>query len=350
MRCLALADRLRQNGSKVTFVCRDGEGNMSQQLKDHQTDVHWLVSSGPKKSASRGQLAGRELYAGWVGTSEADDAAQTYGVIRNLNAPTEWLIVDHYGLGIEWEKRLRPYVGRIMVIDDLADRSHECDLLLDQNLARKAGDYSGLAPQPCQKIIGPQYALLRPEFAGLREYSLARRKTPLVRRLLITMGGIDLSNSTEEILGALTSAPLQRTCKITVVMGGQSPWLTRVQQKAETMPFNTEVLVDVNNMAQIMADSDLAIGSGGSTSWERCCLGVPALLTALAENQTQTVTSLEKEGAAIAFQIDEGLKRWLPIEISRIENNKKILTEMAMRASGLTDGRGCDRVVERLYS
>src|SRR5690606_35975420 len=188
----------------------------------------------------------------------------------------DWLIVDHYALDARWESQQKDFCGRLAVIDDLASRPHSCDLLLDQNLGRRMQDYSHLVADNCELLIGPDYALLRPEFISARKHSLERREKPVLRNLLISMGGVDKDNVTSHVLEALKPCLLPNDTRISVVMGANAPWAGLVQQQAAMMPWCTEVVFNVDNMAQRMAESDFAIGAAGSTSWERCCLGLPA--------------------------------------------------------------------------
>jgi UDP-2,4-diacetamido-2,4,6-trideoxy-beta-L-altropyranose hydrolase len=259
----------------------------------------------------------------------------------------DWLVVDHYALDMHWETELHGLYGKLLVIDDLADRAHSCDLLLDQNLGRQASDYAHFVPMHCTVLAGPQYALLRPEFAALREYSLKRREAPVLKRLLITMGGVDQPNATGQVLEALKASSLLEACHITVVMGSQAPWLSQVREVAANMPWPTEVRVDINDMAQVMAESDLAIGAAGGTSWERCCLGLPTLMVVLAENQWGGAQALQAVGAArligdagsISMRLTSGLSSALA-DCS--------LTEMTRDASSVTDGKGVMRVVQQM--
>jgi len=189
--------------------------------------------------------------------------------------------------------------------------------------------------------------LLRPEFAALREYSLQRRRTPELKRLLITMGGVDQPNATGKVLEALKASPLPSDCQITVVMGASAPWLEQVRSLAATMPWPTTVRVNISDMAQVMADSDLAIGAAGSTSWERCCLGLPTLLVILAENQKEGGLALQQRGAARLLgkpdAIPHKLKPILPMLLE-----EQSLAAMIHAASAVTDGRGAPRVLERM--
>jgi len=189
--------------------------------------------------------------------------------------------------------------------------------------------------------------LLRPEFADLREYSLQRRQPPALKRLLITMGGVDQPNATGEVLEALKACPLPSDCQITVVMGASAPWFEQVRSLAATMPWTTTVRVNISNMAQVMADSDLAIGAAGSTSWERCCLGLPTLLVILAENQKGGGLALQQRGAARLLgkpgAIPHELKSLFPMLLE-----DRSLADMIHAASEVTDGQGAPRVLNQM--
>jgi UDP-2,4-diacetamido-2,4,6-trideoxy-beta-L-altropyranose hydrolase len=234
-----------------------------------------------------------------------------------------------------------------MIVDDLADRPHECNLLLDQNLGRTMDDYADLVPENCIVLIGPHFALLRSEFAAMREYSLERRASSRIKRLLISMGGVDMSNTTSEILETLKDCPLRDECGITVVMGSQSPWRDNVSAIAASMHWRVEVLTGIDEMARVMADSDLAIGAAGSTSWERCCLGLPTLLVVLSENQWDGARALAKAGAAILVGEKSTVREQLSQALTRITSDG-VLVDVSLNASAITDGRGVMRVVEKI--
>jgi UDP-2,4-diacetamido-2,4,6-trideoxy-beta-L-altropyranose hydrolase len=280
-------------------------------------------------------------HAHWINTDWATDAQYTQQALNRLrgDGPVDWLVVDHYALDARWEEALCQEAARIMVIDDLADRPHACDLLLDQNLGRARKCYDGLLKGKPETLIGPQYALLRPEFAVLRAQSLARRQSnPQLRRLLVTMGGVDEVNATGKILTALQNCALLPDLRVTVVMGPHAPWLAQVQAQATQMPWCTEVLSGVDNMAQIMTESDLAIVAAGSTSWERCCLGLPAIQIALARNQLAIAKALSAAGAALTLPL-EAISNSLPDLISSVANADKLYA-ISVASSAVTMGEG----------
>lgn len=285
-------------------------------------------------------------HTAWLGSTWQTDAQETVAILASLQP--DWLVVDHYALDRRWEEALAPHYRQLLVIDDLADRPHRCNLLLDQNLGRQPQDYAALVPAHCQLLIGPQFALLRPEFAALRPYSLQRRQAqPALRHLLITMGGVDQPNATGQVLQALKTCALPADCRITVVMGLTAPWLHNVRQLAAQMPWPTEVAVNVNDMAQRMADSDLAIGAAGSTSWERCCLGLPTLMVVLAENQQAGAQALEAAQAARLVGSVSDIATQLPQAVRELTDSKHQM-RMSLAASAVTDGQGVAKILQTM--
>lgn len=346
MRCLTLAGALAAQGANCRFICREHPGNLLELIRQRGFEAIGLPVMFEQRVEGESIEASQPVHAAWAGADWATDARQCLDAIGDVS--TDWIVVDHYALDARWEKAVRPACKELMVIDDLADRSHECDLLLDQNLGRELLDYSALVPDACSALVGPRYALLRADFAALRDYSLARRKSPMLRSILITMGGVDQHDATGEVLDALKTCPLPTECRITVVMGPHAPWLARVREIAEQMPWPTSVVVNVSDMAQLMADSDLAIGAAGSTSWERCCLGLPTLMVVLAENQREAASYLERAQAVRTLELGSSLKSRLRSQIEAVLDGNTLLVNMIKQASGITDGQGARRVVAHL--
>lgn len=347
MRCLTLADALREQGAHCHFITRAHPGNLIATIQERGYEVHSLTAPAQQAQVSTNtsiSTAETLTHAAWLGCTWQADAADTAAVLASLQP--DWLVVDHYALDYRWEAAVAPHYKKLMVIDDLADRRHLCALLLDQNLGRQPHDYEGLVPAGCNVLTGPQYALLRPEFAALRAYSLHRRQASGLKHVLLTMGGVDQPNATGQTLLALKRCPLPPDCRITVVMGLTAPWLQSVKELADEMPWPTEVLVNISDMAQRMADSDLAIGAAGSTSWERCCLGLPTLMVVLAKNQWSGANALDLAGAAELLGHVEDINSKLPKHIAMA--NKGHLIEMSNAASQLTNGFGVATVLSSL--
>lgn len=342
MRCLTLADALRERGAHCIFICRDHVGNLNELIRRRGFEVLTL----PVEASSNNGSSPTFVYEAWLGAGWHKDARQTIKVLTGIHI--DLLVVDHYAIDMRWEAGLRSVCGQLMVIDDLANRQHECDLLLDQNLGRNQSDYTRLTSERCVILTGPKYSLLRPEFLSLREYSLNRRaRKSQVGRILITMGGVDKDNVTGQVLEALNSCSLPEECHVTVVMGAKSPWLTEVQRTATQMKKPTEVLVSVENMAELMAESDLAIGAGGGTSWERCCLGLPALLAILSENQRPGGQALEKAGASLLLDDLHSIDDDLNVKLGRMMSSD-FMHAMHQACAGLVDGKGVNRVTDIL--
>ena len=339
MRCLTLADALLEHGAQSTFICRPHAGHWLDLI---QQCGHTAIALAPADDAYTAPAD--PCHAKWLGTDWANDAAQTQQTLGEQ--VVDWLVVDHYALDRRWEQAMRPHTRRIMAIDDLADRPHDCDLLLDQNLGCQTKDYGGLISRHTQMLIGPTYALLRAEFAQWREHSLRRRAQPQLKNLLITMGGVDQANATCQVLDALTRCELPAELRITVVMGSTAPWLAQVQAQATTMPRPTQVQVAVNNMAQLMAESDLCIGAAGSTSWERCCVGLPALQLVLAANQKEINAALESAGAVLTVQHGKLLAQ-LPSVFAKVTIST-VLGALSENASVVCDGLGATKIVQCL--
>lgn len=337
MRCLTLADALRAQGGECVFICRPHRGHLLEQIRARGHEVRALSSP----SVSFVARADDTPHAAWLGLGWARDTEETLHLTAGERF--DWLVVDHYALDQRWEEALRPICGRLMAMDDLADRAHDCDLLLDPTLGRLQTDFAGLIRKEAITLLGPLYALLRPEFATLRTASLRRRKTGELRHVLVTMGGIDKDNVTGAVLDALDSSALSPEIRITAVLGLNSPWLGEVQAQAARMRLETQIRVDVADMAQLMTDSDLAIGAGGGTSWERCCLGLPAFILSLAENQRAMANTLQDAGAVTTVESAAELVHRLDALLSAGE-----ITPFLARSSGasaqVTDGKGSERV------
>lgn len=345
MRCLTLADALAARGADCQFICRAHEGNLIDFICEKGYVTHTLPQIHTEKHIFKGiNLFHRQ----WLGATQEQDADACRKILASLRV--DWLIVDHYAIDIAWERALQQHYCKLMVIDDLADRLHSCDVLVDQTFGRDKADYYPFLTRSCRILCGAEYALLRSEFADLRGYSLQRRVRPSMRALLITMGGVDNGNATGRILQALQGCPLPEDCRITVVMGQTAPWLKDVRERAKSMFWPTQVLVGVRNMASLMAESDLAIGAAGATSWERCCLGLPTLMLVQAENQMKVAHGLEQAGAAKLINTTESCDLQLRSLISVLINEPTMLMHMSRNASCIVDGNGANAVIYEMRS
>ena len=327
MRCLTLAEELRDAGAEVSFISRMHSGNLNKLIREKGFSCHELPGAPTVESKEQYVQDPRSEYASWLGVSQQQDARETIEAVGATQA--DWLIVDHYGLDEEWERLLRPHAAKIMVIDDLADRRHDCDLLLDQNLFIDAEKrYDELVSPACTKLLGPKYALLRKEFREARKN--LRERTGEVKRVLVFLGGADPDNITGFSIEAL-SAPEFLHLQVVVVIGLQNPNREKIERLVHARP-RTDLHIQAANMAELMSGADLAIGAGGSTTWERLYLGLPSIVIPIANNQIIPTKDLYDFGIIMSLgegrkfsvsSINEMLKKALDNPRDLIEMSKK---------------------------
>lgn len=342
MRCLTLADALRGQGHECLFICRDHPGNLSEVIAQRGFGLHLLSQEEPTAQGTGSTVDSVLGYESWLGTSWQRDAEQTTDFLKRKQI--DWVVIDHYALDARWEEQVTWVASKLMVVDDLANRPHAADLLLDQNLGRSERDYDQLVCASCKRLVGPKYALLRPEFHRLRARSLERRDKPELLRILVSMGGMDTPNATASVLAALESSSLPSQLRLDVVMGATAPWLLDIQKAAKSSRFNVTVSTNVQDMAERMCLADLSIGAAGSTSWERCALGLPSIVVSQAQNQSEILEALAVARAAIKldFPIDEAELASLVIGLHKTPEK---LADMARNASVLCDGTGVEKVM-----
>lgn len=319
MRCLVLADRLRAlRQAEAVFLCRELPGHLIGYIRD------------------RGYAAV---------ALPADGADENAAVAAAAAIAPDWLIVDHYALDRRFEERVRPYANKLMAIDDLADRPHACDVLLDANYDPEAGfRYRHLLEPGSRRLIGPQYALLRPSFAAVRPRV---RRDGSIRRLLVSFGGADETGETGKTLEAL--APLAELgLAVTVLAGSANPRGRQIAEQCADLP-NVRFHRHVEQVAELMLEADAAIGAGGTTTWERCCLGLPTLVVTTAANQEPLTAQAARAGAVRwlgrSAEVDPCLIRDALLDMIRNPASMKRMSSLAME---LTDGLGADRIVKEL--
>jgi UDP-2,4-diacetamido-2,4,6-trideoxy-beta-L-altropyranose hydrolase len=327
VRCLTLANALRDRAVEASFVCRLHDGHAC----DLVTRAGFRVLSLPltaRREAADGVVDG-------LGASWRQDARETLAAIGGGETSQDLLVVDHYAIDEGWERIFRPLFRRVLVIDDLADRRHICDVLLDQSLHDDSeARYSGLVETPTRLFIGPRYALLRPEF----ERVAAPLRNGGLRRILVYLGGADPTNETAKILQALQSLkPVG--LQATVVLGRNDRNALAIRRTAAGLA-NVEILSGTNEMAQLMAAADLGIGTCGGAAWERCAVGLPSLVVVNAENQRDDARILERMGAIRNLGDASGTTtaQW-SIEIRALLDDPRALAEMSRASAGVLRDR-----------
>ncbi len=325
MRCLTLADELRQKGTDINFVCREEPGNLISYIENRGYKIHQLP-----------------------GEIDIDtDRKLTKEILSKYESTHDWLIIDHYDIDISYESPLRDHVKKVMVIDDLANREHDCDLLLDQNYSKIDNRYNGLVPENCIQLLGSEYAMLRPQFQKAREN--LRKWDGGVNRILVFMGGADSKNITSKALRAIHM--LDRSdIAIDVVVGDLNQYHDEMKILTSKMP-NTICHHNVEDMAEMMASADLSIGACGITTWERCCVGLPTITIILAENQKDVSENLDKEGALINLGWYQNVKENDIAEcINELIDNPGKMQSIIDKSRRLVDGEGVGRVIDTISS
>jgi UDP-2,4-diacetamido-2,4,6-trideoxy-beta-L-altropyranose hydrolase len=324
------------HGAEVSFICRDLPGNLSEYIRSQGYEVHLL----PRDEAC--DLALKRPEQAWLETTWKSDAEQTMGVLRKYGRRIDWLIVDHYGIDHYWQSFLRGVVRQIMVIDDLANRHHDCDVLLDQNYYHNAADrYHGLIPKGCSLFLGPQYLLLRKEFYRARQG--IRIRTGEVFNILVFYGGADTTNETEKCLTGLNDY-LSSKLEINVVTGQSNPNKERIKDICSSMP-NIYYHCQVSNIAELMNKADLAFGAGGSTTWERCFLGLPSIVTVTAENQMETTQAVSDLGVIWNLGWYEEVNTASIVKVAeRLFMEPSKIVDMQKRALDVVEFRGCSGI------
>lgn len=308
MRCLTLAEQIKsQIQANIVFIARDLEKNVNYLVEEQGFEIYVL----PKKP-SNNKLKG---YEQWLTVTQQEDAEEVKGFLQKQQV--DLLIIDSYAIDYKWENIVRPLVKKIMVIDDLANRKHDCDILLDQNYyADMKLRYQGLVPKYCNQLIGPEYALLREEFYIAKK--TLRKRSGIIKNILVFFGGSDPSNETGKTLEALIQ--LKTTdIAINVVVGASNPHKDSLKLICDINNFN--YLCQVSNMAQLMAEADLAIGAGGTTTWERCFLELPSIVVAIAENQVRLCEEAAKSGVITFLGVKECVTaKIIANELAKLQN------------------------------
>ncbi len=343
MRCLALADALRDRGDETLFVSRIMPDGLQRRLREAGHRVA-ISPSAPRRGPPD---SNDPPHAHWLDTDWETDAEATLSAL----APGrwDWLAVDHYALDARWAVRLRAKAERLLVIDDVADRPLDADLVLDPNLqpdpeARYLRRL--IHPDPAKLMLGPSFALLRPEFASLAAQR-ARQRRPL-RTLLIAFGGGDAHGATASALQQLRD-PAFAVLNIIALLGGLHPARPELETICADQP-HIELIFDSADVAPLMLRSDLAIGAGGGMTYERMCLGLPAILIALERNQEGPSAFLAERGLATYLgRFDQLPPEAFADAVAQAMNGAIALESQAQAGMRLVDGQGTSRVADRLH-
>ena len=329
MRCMALADAMRAHGAESVFIMECEIPSLAELLQTQGHDCRILPAGS---------------VADW-----AADAGRTRAILDQLGT-VHWLVVDHYRLDARWERETGAAAQRVMVIDDLADRPHHCDLLLDQNLHLDVlARYEGLVPAQCRQLLGPEYAMLRPEFQAAR--ARLRSRSGAIERVAIFFGGTDSGGETLKALAAIADLQVRGLwsgAACDVIVGSGNPRRAEVERVCGSIA-GAAFHCQIDNMSRMMQAADLCIGAGGTALWERAVLGLPSIVVSIADNQVSATVAMAQAGALLYLGASEAVGS---VELQRalllMFANPWLMRSLSARSLEQVDGAGLERVARAL--
>ncbi len=341
MRCLTLANSLKEYSVESVFFSR------------HAEEIIPLRNSKFRFQSLQSELAlnidGDVPHAVWLTTTWQQDAAEV--IVQLKHHKPDVFFVDHYALDSKWERTVKSQVKKLVVLDDLADRAHDCDLLIDGNVGRNPQDYLRLLIGMPLVLSGTDYLILRQEFKLLRAQAQKKRAAfSTVNRVLVFLGGTDPMNITYTMINEMANMPEIQAVSVDVVMGSMSNYLEPVRDFMQKMPSNWYLHIDTKSMANLMLEADLSIGATGSSTWERCCLGLPTLSIFFAENQRYASDTLQKLGVIRSINYNNMTRDLFRKNLQELLDNSEERHEMSLKCFDLVDGMGAARIINQLLS
>lgn len=344
VRCLALARELYSRGNEIHFVSRSHQGNILQILDQYSYIVsHRIDGLYPDTHASEGL----RRHQNWLGFSWEQDASDFLNIINIISRPVDWVVVDHYSLDFKWESSVAANC-KIMVIDDLHDRHHDCDLLLNYSCMVMPKNSQLLTSNIEKFLLGPEYALIHPEYSVRRRFF--RRQYLEVNRILIFFGGVDDAGLTlislrvaEDVLKSYSNIFFD------VVVGTGNRQGNDISDYCEKFMPKARVYKGLPNLSDLICNADLAIAAGGTNIWERCVLKLPSIVIPIAENQVEISMSLADRKAAIFIDCkSENFENNLRENIQRLVDDAGLRRKIGEASGSLVDGLGVCRVVDKM--
>jgi UDP-2,4-diacetamido-2,4,6-trideoxy-beta-L-altropyranose hydrolase len=327
VRCLALSARLRNGGFDVTFVCRELPGDLCHTIQEKGFRVYRLKEPGRQGHS--------------IQPNNNADMRETQAMLRLLPVMPAWLIVDHYHLDASWEQGLRSTVRKIMVIDDVPARQHVCDFLIDQNCYDSMRErYRTFVPPGCTMLLGPDFAMVRPEFIAARGNGQARNGK--VKRVLVFLGGSDPTNQTLKVLDAFRLLNCQEL-SLDILIGINNVHRSKIENAASVLPRSV-CHFNASNVSELMAAADLYIGSPGIATWERCCVGLPSIIMTTHPAQVETAQYLHSKKISLYMGESRAITaEQIAASVSHVISNPEMLSEFSKNSLATVDGQGVER-------
>lgn len=331
MRCLTIANEMRNLGESCFFISRELSQHSIQLLEKNNHDYLQLpVHNLPKKT---------EGNFDWLPISSIHDANETLEILASKEPGV--LILDQYGIDKAWTSIVRPATKKVIIIDDLANRELDCSLLINPTYGMTDEHYLGLVSEDCKKLIGSKYAPLRDEFSQLRSVAIMKRSSSRpIKRILVFLGGGLQTKNIKIVLDSLKEINWNNEIYIDLIINKDDPIINYLTNKQNEYPYKINIFSNIGNMAELILETDLAIGSAGSTSWERCCLGLPSIVKVIADNQRLIAENLKKTGAALLWENSDQLIN----AIEKFISSKSFQKRMIKSAFEVCDGLGAQRI------
>lgn len=340
VRCLNLAKSLIERNVEVTFLSR----NLERDLNNRLIAAGCRIINLPSQNNSSNQNP--DDYASWLGASERDDISQFLNLINgdgNCN-----IIVDHYGVKEEWLGIAKKACSKLIVLDDLAERKLDVDIVVNQNLGWTARDYAHLVGQETKLLLGPQYALLAEDYTTARQKLDRSFKSEVPLRVLVSLGGADIENVTGQVALVLEEMQKRHDFEVTIVVGPMNPNSNELHEICERSKGKIEILQGANNLVDAYISHDIAIGAVGGSSWERCCLGLPTILVPIAENQKPAAKKLQTVGAGLLLDCRHDNFEHDLVQALRQLSDEKTRSAMSKQAMQICDGLGSKSVTNEI--
>ena len=330
LRCVALAEELRNTFDKIIFLSKKNSGSIIEVILKNGFEVS-IIDTQIKKSLKNNSKLKNE-----------------HEIIKNLltsyKKNLNFLLIDHYDISSNYESLLRKIFKKIFVIDDLANRKHDCDLLIDQNYYKDLTNrYMKLVSKNTITLLGPKYAILRSEFTNSKKINYKKNIFP--KRILISFGGSDLTNECEKVLNAICSLK-NKQFDVTAITGIHNQNFKQLK-KQYVKNDNIQILNHTDNFSELLLNSDLCFGAGGTTTWERLYLGLPSIVTIISSDQKESVEFLSDKGHIINLGLAKNITTKTYVETLQ-KLNPDLLYNMSLNNQKLVDGNGSIRIKEQL--
>jgi len=318
MRCLTLAQELKNNFDKIIFLTRKDSGDFTETIMKNEFEVIFIPTN--------------------------NDSDIIKNIVTTNSENKNFLLIDHYDVDSNFESSLKNIFEKIFVIDDLANRKHDCDLLIDQNYYRDLNHrYEKLIQNDTITLLGSKYAIIRPEFRNINKKTI--KKNSQIKKILVSFGGSDPTNECKKALDALCSIE-NNQFEIVAIVGIYNNKFEQLKKLYEKYS-NIKIYRHVNDLSQLMLNSDLFIGAGGTTTWERFYMGLPSIVTIISDDQKESIEFLSDMGHVINLGLAKNVTMKTYIQTLQ-KPNSDLIYNMSINNQKLVDGNGSNRIKRQI--